>query len=115
MQKTSVLDATYDRVQRRILGFDNVSQEDKDRAWGWLKVWRRQLVAHHGAKLPAPYAYANDFGEVEFEWETERGELVLRLCGYPNSFGYLLVTNGEEREGTAGVGDVCPLLAQILG
>ena len=115
---TEALPPLWQHAYDRIHALPNVTPEMRERAWKWLGTWRDLVSHHHRFSLPAPFVFANDFGQVELEWETPRGELLLRL--FPaDQFQYCLVLHtpqGEsEEEGTLGVGEVCQLLSRLLG
>lgn len=116
---TSALSPAWEHAYQRIHSFvDDVSSDERDKAWRWLGTWKKLALEHHGKALPAPYVFANDFGQIEFEWETAKGELMLRLVPH-DLFEYLLTLKapgGEmQEEDRVGVGEVCDLLVRILG
>jgi hypothetical protein len=79
------------------MGFSEVPLAVRQRAWEALTEWRLALARDRAVTLPAPFVFANDDLEIEFEWESAGRQLMLRITGAA-SLQYLKTETRDGRE-----------------
>lgn len=106
-----------ERALRRLDSLLEVPAAARERARERLLSWGAQVEDRFGRSLPAPYVFANDYLQIEFEWETPQVDLALQLLE-DGSVDYLLTRRASgtesDSEGTAPAAEVCALLAHLF-
>jgi hypothetical protein len=104
----------YEHVERRLMRLVAVSDAMKEVALDYLIEWRLYVLARTGQVLPAPWVFANEENEVEYEWEHNGRKYQITLHNN-GTMEYMKATKSDEQEGVSPVDRVTDDLIWLIG
>jgi len=102
----------YRRVLCRLVSFEDVPIPYALNAWTSLETWRLDVEKRTSLSLPAPYVFANDAGQIEFEWHVHDRELTLTLT--PNGIHCYQVSETASEAESEGLVDASAIVNKVL-
>lgn len=90
------------KAEKRLFSLETPSVAALEYAWMWVGVWAAEYEHRTGKPMRRPFIFANEEGDIEFEWEEGERWLCIRIAemdAYDYGTTYHAIEDEREHEG----------------